>query len=78
MIACLEGDSQNLLYSFDRDFDKFKINRIEPFEIYTPERKAEFLLNNVVTYEDYVAALEKVRKMGLDPETIPHKIPESP
>ncbi len=30
LIACLEGDSQNLLYSYDRDFDKFNINRIEP------------------------------------------------
>jgi len=30
LIACLEGDSQNLLYSYDRDFDKFRINRIEP------------------------------------------------
>jgi len=29
-IACLEGDTQNLLYSYDRDFDKFNINRIEP------------------------------------------------
>jgi predicted nucleic-acid-binding protein len=30
LIACLKGDSQNLLYSYDRDFDKFNINRIEP------------------------------------------------
>jgi predicted nucleic-acid-binding protein len=30
LIACLETDSQNLLYSYDRDFDKFKINRKEP------------------------------------------------
>jgi len=30
LIACLEKDAQNLLYSYDRDFDKFKINRIEP------------------------------------------------
>jgi len=30
LIACLEGDTQNLLYSYDRDFDKFKINRKEP------------------------------------------------
>lgn len=48
-----------------------------PVEIYTPERKAEFLLNNAVTHDDYVAAIEEVRKMGLDPETIPHKNPES-
>ena len=44
-----------------------------PIEIYTPERKAEFLLNNTVTSEDYAVAIKKVREMGLDPETIPHK-----
>jgi len=30
LIACLEKDTQNLLYSYDRDFDKFNINRKEP------------------------------------------------
>ena len=30
LIACLEGDRQNMLYSYDRDFDKFEINRKEP------------------------------------------------
>lgn len=30
LMASLEGDSQNLLYSYDRDFDKFNINRVEP------------------------------------------------
>jgi AbrB family looped-hinge helix DNA binding protein len=44
-----------------------------PVEIYTPERKAEFLLNNTVSSEDYAVAIKKVREMGLDPETIPHK-----
>ena len=43
-----------------------------PIEIYTPERKAEFLLNNAITPEDYATAVEQVRKMGLDPEQIPH------
>jgi AbrB family looped-hinge helix DNA binding protein len=47
-----------------------------PVEIYTPERKAAFLLNNTVTQEDYTFAVEEVRKMGLDPETIPHEKPE--
>jgi AbrB family looped-hinge helix DNA binding protein len=44
-----------------------------PIEIYTPERKAEFLLNNAITPEDYTIAVEQVREMGLDPEQIPHK-----
>lgn len=30
LIACLEGDTQNLLYSYDHDFDRFEINRKEP------------------------------------------------
>ena len=30
LIALLENDSQNLLYSYDHDFDKFNINRKEP------------------------------------------------
>jgi AbrB family looped-hinge helix DNA binding protein len=47
-----------------------------PVEIYTPERKAEFLLNNAVTQEDYAAAVREVRNMGLDPETVPHKSPD--
>ena len=49
-----------------------------PVEIYTPERKAEFLLNNTATSEDYEWATKEVQKMGLDPETIPHKKPDVP
>jgi AbrB family looped-hinge helix DNA binding protein len=44
-------------------------------EIYTPERKAEFLLSNAVDAEDYARAEEEVRKMGLDPATIVHYKP---
>ena len=47
-----------------------------PVEIYSPERKAEFLLNNATTIKEYTAALKKVREMGLDPETIAHSKPE--
>jgi len=47
-----------------------------PVEIYTPERKAEFILNNTITPGEYALAVKKVRNMGLDPETIPHKKPE--
>jgi AbrB family looped-hinge helix DNA binding protein len=48
-----------------------------PLEIYTPERKAEFLLNNVITPEDYSWAVKEVRKLGVDPEKIPHEKPKS-
>jgi AbrB family looped-hinge helix DNA binding protein len=45
-------------------------------EIYTPERKAEFFLNNVFDAADYAWAVDEVRKMGLDPDTIPHLRPD--
>jgi len=44
-------------------------------ERYTPERKAQFLLNNAVNAEDYAWAVEEVKKLGLDPENIPHDRP---
>lgn len=47
-----------------------------PIEIYTPERKAEFLLNNAVTPEDFAWAVREVRKMGLNPENISHEKPK--
>ena len=46
-----------------------------PLERYTPERKAEFLLNNAVTSEDYAWALKEVKKLGIDPKTFPHEKP---
>ncbi len=30
LVAGLEKDTQNILYSYDRDFDKFKVNRKQP------------------------------------------------
>jgi AbrB family looped-hinge helix DNA binding protein len=46
-----------------------------PIEIYTPERRAEFLLSNAVDEEDYAGAVAEVRRMGLDPARIPHRRP---
>ena len=47
-----------------------------PIEIYSLERKAQFLLNNAVTAEDYSRAMDQVRQLGLDPEKVPHERPE--
>lgn len=47
-----------------------------PVEVYSPERKAEFLLSNAVGDEDYAWAVGEVRRMGLNPESIPHHKPE--
>ncbi len=46
-------------------------------EIYSPERRAEFLLSNAIDREDYEKALEIVRKMGLDPAQITHSPPKA-
>ena len=46
-----------------------------PVEIYTPERKAAFLLSNAVNAEDYRAAVAAVKRMGLEPASIPHHKP---
>jgi AbrB family looped-hinge helix DNA binding protein len=46
-----------------------------PIEVYTPERKAQFLLSNAIDAADYADAVAEVRAMGLHPETIPHYKP---
>jgi len=46
-----------------------------PVESYSLERVAEFLLNSAVTPEWYAEAVAEVRRLGLDPESIPHEKP---
>lgn len=46
-----------------------------PVEIYSPARRAEFLLSNAIDAKDYARAKKEVRKMGLDPDAIPHHDP---
>jgi len=46
-----------------------------PVEVYTKERIAEFLLNNAVDEADYQGALEEVRRLGVDPDTVPQSWP---
>jgi AbrB family looped-hinge helix DNA binding protein len=46
-----------------------------PVEVYTPERKAQFLLSNAIDPADYAGAVAAVRAMGLDPDQIPHYKP---
>ncbi len=47
-----------------------------PVEAYTPERVAEFLLTNAVDADDYARAVARVKRMGLNPDAIPHVPPE--
>ncbi|HEX4002391.1 MAG TPA: AbrB/MazE/SpoVT family DNA-binding domain-containing protein [Candidatus Acidoferrales bacterium] len=49
---------------------------IVPVERYSPERKAQFLLSNATTAEDYREARKAVRKLGLDPDSIEHRRPK--
>lgn len=46
-----------------------------PIELYTSERRAEFLLSNAVTAEDYAAARDQVLKLGIDPDAVEHHHP---
>ncbi len=47
-----------------------------PVERYTPQRKAEFLLSTATTEKDYQRARKEVKRLGLDPDAIPHRRPE--
>lgn len=49
---------------------------VVPVERYTAERKAEFLLSTATTRKDYQLARKAVKRLGLDPDTIPHQRPE--
>lgn len=48
---------------------------VVPVERYSRERKAEFLLSNAVDSADYRKARREVRKLGLNPDSIPHRRP---
>ena len=47
----------------------------DDLEEYTPERRAEFLLNNAVGPADYAWARREVERLGLDPDAIDHNPP---
>ncbi|MCA9310272.1 MAG: AbrB/MazE/SpoVT family DNA-binding domain-containing protein [Phycisphaerales bacterium] len=44
-------------------------------ETYSPRRRAEFLLNNAVTPEDYAWARGEAERLGVDPDTVDHHPP---
>jgi AbrB family looped-hinge helix DNA binding protein len=48
-----------------------------PIELYSPERKAEFLLSNAIDDADYQRAVDEVRRLGLDPDQVRHDRPSS-
>lgn len=48
---------------------------VVPVEIYSRERRAEFLLNNATDAADYRRARAEVKRMRLDPDRIQHHSP---
>ena len=48
-----------------------------PVEMYSKGRRAAFLLENAIDRADYERVREEVRKMGLDPDAVPHERPET-
>ena len=44
-----------------------------PVENYSDQRKAEFMLSNAVDERDYRWVRAEVRKLGLDPDDVPHE-----
>lgn len=46
-----------------------------PIEVYSPERRAEFLLSNAIDEADYATARSEVEKLGLDPDSVKHSRP---
>jgi len=49
---------------------------VVPVEKYTPERQAEFLLSTAISRKDYQRARIAVKRLGLDPDAIPHRRPQ--
>lgn len=52
--------------------DGILLRPADQVEMYTPERKAEFLMGNATNPAEYAEAIAEVRRMGLDPEKIEH------
>lgn len=69
------GLEEGEMLAMEETADGILLKPVRAFEteIYTPERTAEFLLNNAVDAAEYDSAHAEVREMGLDPDAIPHQ-----
>lgn len=72
----LDGDAKVVVESTDEGLLLRPLSSLSR-HTYSNERRAEFLLSNASSDEDYRQALETVRAMGLDPEHVPHERPPS-
>jgi len=72
------GIEEGTLVVFDEEQDGVLIRPAVaiPVEAYTPERKAELILDNAVDATDYRRARREVRdRLGIDPDTVSHTRP---
>lgn len=54
---------------------KLIARRPSAVEHYTPRRLAQLLLENATDAQDYARARREVRKLGIDPDRVPHDPP---
>jgi AbrB family looped-hinge helix DNA binding protein len=47
--------------------------RAYELEVYTPERRAEFMINNAVDAKEWDEAIADARAIGVDPDSISHQ-----
>jgi len=47
-----------------------------PIEEYSDIRRAQFILNNAIDRTDYANARKRVQSMGIDPDSVPHDLPD--
>lgn len=69
------GITEGEMFVMEESPDGLLLKPADAFEVevYTLERTAEFLLNNAVTAAEFDEAMDEVRAMGLDPDSIPHQ-----
>ena len=72
------GIEEGTLVVFDEEPDGVLVRpaMAVAVEVYSPERKAELILDNAVDAADYRRARREVRdRLGIDPDAVTHKRP---
>lgn len=71
-------DGSLAILEFDEQTKSFRVLKAiaMPAEKYTDQRMAEFILNSAVDDADYEQARNRVKQLGINPDSIPHERPE--
>lgn len=64
-----------LVNAIPKQLKTLPVRKVVPVESYTPERKAEFIVSSATTDPDYRQARKEVQKLGIHPDSIPHRRP---